>query len=57
MSGEYDYSGLAELGEAAHQAIPGSTFTLMQGVGHFPMSENPRAFIEYLLPILDQISA
>ena len=57
LSGEYDYSGLAELGEAAHQAIPGSTFTLMQGVGHFPMSENPKTFIEYLLPILDQISA
>ena len=57
LSGEYDYSGLAELGEAAHQAIAGSTFTFMKGVGHFPMSENPEAFIDYLLPILDQLEA
>jgi len=29
----------------------------MKGVGHFPMSENPEAFIDYLLPILDQLEA
>jgi hypothetical protein len=29
----------------------------MKGVGHFPMSENPEAFIGYLLPILDQVEA
>ena len=46
LSGEYDYSGLPELGRAAHEAIAGSTFTMMGGVGHFPMSENPAAFIE-----------
>ena len=55
LSGEYDYSGLHELGRAAHEAIAGSTFTLMNGVGHFPMSENPAAFIDYLLPVLDRI--
>jgi pimeloyl-ACP methyl ester carboxylesterase len=55
LSGEYDYSGLPELGRAAHEAIAGSTFTLMGGVGHFPMSENPAAFIEYLLPVLEHI--
>lgn len=57
LSGEYDASGTAELGEAAHQAIPGSTWTAMQGVGHFPMSENPEAFLGYLMPVLDQIRA
>jgi pimeloyl-ACP methyl ester carboxylesterase len=36
LSGEYDCSGTRELGEAAHQAIPGSTFSEMKGVGHFP---------------------
>jgi pimeloyl-ACP methyl ester carboxylesterase len=55
LSGEYDASGTAELGEAAHRAIPGSTFAVMKDVGHFPMSENPEAFVGYLLPVLDQI--
>lgn len=57
LSGEYDYSGRSELGRAAHEAIPGSTFTEMQGVGHFPMSENPERFIEFLLPVLERVAA
>ncbi len=56
LSGEYDYSGTSELGRAAHEAIDGSTWTEMKGVGHFPMSENPEAFIGYLLPILAQVA-
>jgi pimeloyl-ACP methyl ester carboxylesterase len=55
LSGEYDASGTMEHGQAAHAAIPGSTWTGMTGVGHFPMSENPEAFIGYLLPVLEQI--
>jgi pimeloyl-ACP methyl ester carboxylesterase len=55
MSGEYDYSGRSELGRAAHEAIAGSTFTDMAGVGHFPMSEHPQAFIRHLLPLLADI--
>lgn len=57
LSGEYDCSGTVELGAAAHQAIPGSTHTEMKGMGHFPMSENPKEFVKYLLPVLDKISA
>jgi pimeloyl-ACP methyl ester carboxylesterase len=56
LSGEYDYSGTSELGQAAHAAIKGSTWQEMKGVGHFPMSENPEAFFRYLIPILDRIS-
>ena len=56
LSGEYDASGTVELGREAHNAIAGSTFAVMKGVGHFPMSENPQAFKEYLLPVLDQIA-
>ena len=56
LSGEYDCSGTSELGLAAHKAIAGSTWQEMKGVGHFPMSENPAAFREYLLPILDRIA-
>ena len=56
LSGEYDWSGRAELGEAAHAAIAGSSWTYMQGGGHFPMSENPENFIHHLMPILEQIA-
>jgi pimeloyl-ACP methyl ester carboxylesterase len=55
LSGEYDWSGTAELGREAHEAIPGSTWAEMKGVGHFPMSENPEEFIEYLRPVLAAI--
>ncbi|HEY5647850.1 MAG TPA: alpha/beta hydrolase [Pseudomonadales bacterium] len=56
LSGEYDWSGTAELGRAAHEAIAGSTWAEMTGVGHFPMSENPEAFVRYLLPVLERIA-
>ena len=56
LSGEYDCSGTAELGLAAHQAIKGSTYSEMKGMGHFPMSENPAEFMTYLLPVLEQIA-
>jgi pimeloyl-ACP methyl ester carboxylesterase len=55
LSGEYDTSGTQELGQAAHEAIAGSTWRAMKDVGHFPMSENPDAFISYLMPVLDSI--
>ncbi|WP_419925424.1 alpha/beta fold hydrolase [Candidatus Poriferisocius sp.] len=57
MNGEHDVSGTVEAGIEAHQAIAGSTHTAMEGVGHFPMQENPAAFIGYLLPVLDEIEA
>lgn len=57
LSGEYDHSGTSELGKAAHEAIAGSTWKEMKDVGHFPMSENPEAFLSYLMPVLDAISA
>ena len=57
LSGEYDASGSMELGRAAHEAIRGSTWTPMMGVGHFPMSEDPDAFVGYLLPVLNQVRA
>ncbi len=56
LSGEYDYSGSVEHGREAHESIAGSTFAEMSGVGHFPMSENPEAFIPYLLSVLDRVA-
>ncbi|MEM7322290.1 MAG: alpha/beta hydrolase [Actinomycetota bacterium] len=57
LSGEYDTSGTVAHGRAAHEAIPGSTFTEMAGVGHFPMSENPEGFFPFLLAVLDKIES
>ena len=56
LSGEYDYSASPAMGRAAHEAIHGSTFAVMEGLGHFPMSEDPEAFLRHLLPILDTIA-
>ncbi len=56
LSGEYDYSATVEDGRAAHDAIIGSTFTEMQGMGHFPMSEHPQLFMKHLMPVLESIS-
>ena len=55
LSGEYDYSATPAHGQAAQGAIAGSTYQLMKNVGHFPMSENPAEFANYLLPVLNQI--
>lgn len=52
LTGEYDHSAPVEAGRAAHEAIVGSTFTVMNGLGHFPMSEDPERFLAYLLPVL-----
>ena len=56
MNGEYDFSGTWEKGEEAHKAIVGSTWTKMDNMGHFPMSEDPDRFIDYLRPILSSIA-
>jgi pimeloyl-ACP methyl ester carboxylesterase len=55
LNGQYDHSATTEMGAAAHEAIPGSTFTPMAEIGHFPMSENPDVFFGYLLPVLERI--
>jgi pimeloyl-ACP methyl ester carboxylesterase len=55
LTGEYDASATIEHGQAAHDAIAGSTFDVMYGVGHFPMAENPEAFIPALLPVLEDV--
>lgn len=57
LNGEYDYTGTVEKGLEVHQAIKGSTFTEMKGIGHFPISENPVEFVEYVMPVLTSIAA
>jgi pimeloyl-ACP methyl ester carboxylesterase len=55
LTGEYDYSASPSDTEAAAAKIPGAKVTIMKGLGHFPMSENPPAFLGYLRPVLDEI--
>jgi pimeloyl-ACP methyl ester carboxylesterase len=55
LTGEYDYSASPADSEAAAALIPGAKLTIMKGLGHFPMSENPEGFRAYLLPVLKEI--
>lgn len=55
ISGEYDWSATPERSRALADAIPGATFTPMQGLGHFPMSENPEAFKTHLRKLLSKV--
>lgn len=57
MSGEYDWSARPGDTKRLADAIVGSVFITMPGLGHFPMSENYPRFREHLLPVLDEIAA
>lgn len=52
LTGEYDYSCPPEDTMAVHAAVPGSSATIMPGLGHFPMSEDYGRFRTHLLPVL-----
>jgi pimeloyl-ACP methyl ester carboxylesterase len=56
LTGEYDYSCTAEGTLAVAERI-GAPATIMKGLGHFPMSEDPAKFNGYLLPVLEKIRA
>jgi pimeloyl-ACP methyl ester carboxylesterase len=56
LTGEYDFSCMPEDTLRTAKAIPGAKVTVMEEVGHFPMSENPAQFRKYLLPVLEEIS-
>jgi pimeloyl-ACP methyl ester carboxylesterase len=55
LTGEYDFSCTPADTERTAKAIPGARVTIMKGLGHFPMSEDPAQFRRYLLPVLDEI--
>ncbi|MDB5653943.1 MAG: alpha/beta hydrolase [Tardiphaga sp.] len=55
LSGEYDYSCTPAETLAVAASINGSSVQIMQGLGHFPMSEDPEKFLGYLLPVLEKI--
>ena len=55
LTGDYDYTAPLEVSKAAADSIPGATFSSMEGLGHFPMCEDPERFFAALLPVLDKI--
>jgi len=57
LTGEYDFSCVPADTLRTGNKIPGSHVTIMEGLGHFPVCENPGKFKEYLMPILDEIVA
>jgi pimeloyl-ACP methyl ester carboxylesterase len=57
LTGEYDWSTPPALSQAVADQIPGALYQTMEGLGHFPMSEDPEQFLRYLRPVLEQIRA
>jgi len=55
LTGEYDLSATPELTAELARLVKATSFQVMEGLGHFPMSENPAQFRKYLLPVLDRI--
>lgn len=54
LTGEYDYSCTPQDSQDLAERL-GIEVTVMREMGHFPMSENPDRFLQYLRPVLDQI--
>jgi len=57
LTGEYDFSCTPKDTIRTGHSIVGSEVTIMEKLGHFPMSENPNLFRTYLLPVLKKIRA
>lgn len=56
VMGEYDFSCTPEDTRRTAAAIPGARVTIMEELGHFPMSENPEQFRRYIAPVLAEIT-
>ena len=55
LTGEYDYSCTPEASRVTAEKIAGAKLTVMERLGHFPMSEDPERFKRHLAPVLDEI--
>jgi pimeloyl-ACP methyl ester carboxylesterase len=56
LTGEYDLSATPALTAELARLVKATSFQVMEGLGHFPMSENPAQFRRYLLPVLEKIT-
>jgi pimeloyl-ACP methyl ester carboxylesterase len=55
LTGEYDFSCTPDDTIRTAASIKGARLTIMEQLGHFPMSENPHQFRRYIAPVLNQI--
>ncbi|MDO8434099.1 MAG: alpha/beta hydrolase [Candidatus Binatus sp.] len=55
LTGEYDWASTPEMSEDLAKRIKGAKYQTMRGLGHFPMSEDPARFKEYIAPVLREI--
>lgn len=55
LTGEFDLSATVELTSHLAEIIGAEYFEVMRDMGHFPMSEDPNRFLNYLKPILKRI--
>lgn len=55
LTGEYDFSCTPEDTLRTAARIDGAQAIIMEGLGHFPMCEDPAQFRKYIMPVLDQI--
>lgn len=57
LTGSYDYSCTTEASKETADAISGAVFEAMPGLGHFPLTENPRMVLPYLHKAIDHIQS
>jgi pimeloyl-ACP methyl ester carboxylesterase len=57
LTGEYDPNTSPADTQKIADLVPGSKFTAMPRLGHFPVIENYEEFRKYMLPFLDEITA
>jgi len=56
LAGEYDFASTPEMCKEAADKIKGAKFVKMDGLGHFPVTENYELFKGYFWPILQEIA-
>ena len=56
LTGEYDLSATPALTAELAKLVKATSFQVMEGLGHFPMSESPQQFRRYLMPVLERIA-
>ena len=57
LTGEYDYSCTPEVSRETAAMIKGAVFEEMKGLGHFPLTENPKKVFPYLMRAIEGIQA
>ncbi|PSK33940.1 hypothetical protein B9Z65_8266 [Elsinoe australis] len=55
LTGEYDWSNTPAMSQATCDKISGAKHQAMEGLGHFPATENPKVFVKYLIEAIDHI--